>query len=94
MLSNSMVASLPTQINIRYHLNNNDGQSVLTTLQNNKVKYNPESVINSIKPGVDVGSRLEYACRKNIPYVDDLLKEDVGSSAMVTNTLVNTFLRT
>merc|ERR1712074_468014 len=60
--------------------------SVLTTLQNNKAPYNPQS----IKPG-DLGSRLELACRKNIPYVDDLLKERVGSSAMVTNTLVNAF---
>ena len=77
-------------MNIRYHLNNNDGQLVLTTLQNNKVKYNPECVKNSIKPGVDVGSRLEYACRKNIPYV---FKDFVGSFAMVTNTLVNVFLR-
>ena len=91
MLSNTMIASSPTQMNIRYHLKNNDGQSVLTTLQNNKVKYNPESIINSIKPGSDTGSRLEFACRKNIPYVDDLLKERVGSSAMVTNTLVNAF---
>ena len=91
LLSNTMIASSPTQMNIRYHLKNNDGQSVLTTLQNNKAKYNPESVINSIKPGSDTGSRLEFACRKNIPYVDDLLKERVGSSAMVTNTLVNAF---
>ena len=86
LLSNTMIASSPTQMNIRYHLKNNDGQSVLTTLQNNKAKYNPPS----IKPG-DSGSRLELACMKNIPYVDDLLKERVGSSAMVTNTLVNAF---
>jgi len=89
MLSNRMIASSPTQMNIRYHLNNNDGQSVLTILQ--KVKYNAESIIYSIKPASDIGSRLEFACRKNIPYVDDLLKERVGSSAMVTNTLVNAF---
>merc|ERR1712105_397209 len=91
MLSNTMIASSPTQMNIRYHLKNNDGQSVLTTLENNKVKFNPESVINSIKPGSDIGSLLEFACRKNLPYVDDLLKELVRSSAMVTNTLVNAF---
>merc|ERR1712090_72973 len=48
MLSNTMIVSSPTQMNIRYHLKNNDGQSVLTTLQNNKAKYNPESVITSI----------------------------------------------
>ena len=78
MLSDTMNTSSPTQMNIRYHLNNNDGQSVLTNLQNNKMNYNPKSVINCIKPGVDVGKRLEYACRKNIPYVDDLLQECVG----------------
>ena len=60
----------------------------------NKLKYNPESTINSITPGSDTGCRLEFACRKNIPYVDDLLKERVGSSAMVTNTLINAFFRT
>ena len=62
------------------------------TIQNNEVKYKAEFAINSIQPGVDVGSRLEYACRNNIPYIDDLLQEHVGSSAMVKNTLVNAFL--
>ena len=44
LLSNTMIASSPTQMNIRYHLKNHDGQSVLTTLQNNKAKYNPPSI--------------------------------------------------
>ena len=51
IMSNTMVASSSTQMNIRYHLNNIYRQSVLTTLQNNKVKHNPESTINSIKSG-------------------------------------------
>ena len=91
MLSNTMIASSPTQRNIRYHLDKNDGQSVLTTLQNNKVKYDPYSTTNPIKPGAntDTDTRHAFACRNNIPYVDNLLKECVGSSAMVTNTLVN-----
>ena len=32
MMSNTIITSTPTQINIRYHLNNNNGQSVLTAL--------------------------------------------------------------
>ena len=91
MLSNTKIASSPTQRNIRYHLEQNDGLSVLATLQNNKVKYDPYSTTNPIKPGpnTDTDTRLAFACRNNIPYVDNLLKERVGSSAMVTNTLVN-----
>ena len=88
-----MIASSPTQRNIRYHLEQNDGLSVLATLQNNKVKYDPYSTTNPIKPGpnTDTDTRLAFVCRNNILYVDYLLKECVGSSAMVTNTLVNAF---
>ena len=63
------------------------------TLQSNKVKYDPYSTTNPIKPGanIDIDTRLAFACRNNIPEVDILLKEHVGLLAMAKNTLANAF---
>jgi len=69
-------------MNMRYHLDKKDRQSVFTTLQNN-TNYYQESDIKSIKPGSHKGSRLEYTYRKNIPYIDNPLLDHVASSTTV-----------
>ena len=59
MLSNTLIDSSPNHMKIRYRLEKIDWQLVLTALQNNQVKYNSDSIINSIKLEVYVGSQHE-----------------------------------
>ena len=92
LLPNTHISNSHVQTNIRELIKNEDSQGVVRALEKSRLSYNVDALYEEQDPKrINV---IDTAIRENLPFYDEVLRERLSSSALVTNTLITSWFQT